>query len=214
MSRCVRSSKAAGFFTVKLQRTRKDEASRCIGIFEPVRVKLLRMSMGVEEMEPIEKDFAESLLSIFDNVLLTEEMALSKGYFSDLSIAELHTINAIGPYEARTMTETANILGITIGTLTVAVDRLVKKKYVERQRDTKDRRIVRISLTRQGKLAYRMQSKFHRVLAKRIFDPLSEDERKLLTKTIEEIDAFVKEQYKKYSSGEQYKKIVRDDTEV
>ena len=149
-------------------------------------------------MEPIEKDFAESLLSIFDNVLLTEEMALSKGYFSDLSIAELHTINAIGPYEARTMTETANILGITIGTLTVAVDRLVKKKYVERQRDTKDRRIVRISLTRQGKLAYRMH----------------EDERKILTKTIEEIDAFVKEQYKKYSSGEQYKKIVRDDTEV
>ena len=50
-------------------------------------------------MEPLEKDFAESLLSIFDNVLLTEEMALSKGYFSDLSVAELHTINAIGPYE-------------------------------------------------------------------------------------------------------------------
>ncbi len=165
-------------------------------------------------MDLVEKDFAESLLSIFDNVLLTEEMALSKGYFSDLSIAELHTINAIGPYEARTMTETANILGITIGTLTVAVDRLVKKKYVERQRDTKDRRIVRISLTRQGKLAYRMHSKFHRVLAKRIFDPLSDEERKILTRTVDEIDVFVKEQYKKYSTGEQYKKIVRDDTEV
>jgi len=169
---------------------------------------------GDNMMDAVEKDFAESLLHIFDNVLLTEEMALSKGYFSDLSIAELHTLNAIGPYEARTMTETANILGITIGTLTVAVDRLVKKKYVERQRDTKDRRIVRISLTRQGKLAYRMHSKFHRVLVKRIMDPLSEEERKILTRTITEIDSFVEEQYKKYSSGEQYKKIVRDDTEV
>ena len=165
-------------------------------------------------MDPKENDFAESLLSIFDNVLLTEEMALSKGYFSDLSIAELHTINAIGPYDARTMTETANILGITVGTLTVSVDRLVKKEYVERQRDTRDRRIVRISLTRQGKLAYRMHSKFHRVLAKRIFDPLSDEEKRILTNTISEIDTFVKEQYKKYSNGEQYKKIVRDDTEV
>lgn len=160
------------------------------------------------------QDFAESLLRIFDNVLLTEEMALSKGYFSDLSIAELHTLNAIGPYEARTMTETANLLGITVGTLTVAIDRLVKKKYVERQRDTKDRRIVRISLTRQGKLAYRMHSKFHRVLVKRIMDPLTEEEQKVLTKTIIEIDSFVEEQYRKYSNGEQYKKIVRDDTEV
>lgn len=165
-------------------------------------------------MDPIEQDFAESLLHIFDNVLLTEEMALSKGYFSDLSIAELHTLNAIGPYEARTMTETANILGITVGTLTVSIDRLVKKEYVERQRDTKDRRIVRISLTRQGKLAYRMHSKFHRVLVKRIMDPLSEEERKILTRTITEIDAFVEEQYKKYSNGDQYKKIVRDNTEV
>ena len=165
-------------------------------------------------MEPLEQDFAENLLHIFDNVLLTEEMALSKGYFSDLSIAELHTLNAIGPYEARTMTETANILGITVGTLTVSVDRLVKKEYVERQRDTKDRRIVRISLTRQGKLAYRMHSKFHRVLVKRIMDPLSEEEREILARTIAEIDAFVEEQYKKYSNGEQYKKIVRDDTEV
>lgn len=161
-----------------------------------------------------EQDFAESLLHIFDNVLLTEGMALSKGYFSDLSIAELHTINAIGPYEARTMTETANMLGITVGTLTVAIDRLVKKKYVERQRDTKDRRIVRISLTRQGKLAYRMHSKFHRVLVKRIMDPLSEEEQVLLTQMVGRIDNYVEEQYKKYSNGEQYKRIVRDDTEV
>lgn len=165
-------------------------------------------------MERNEQDFAESLLHIFDNVLLTEGMALSKGYFSDLSIAELHTINAIGPYEARTMTETANLLGITVGTLTVAIDRLVKKKYVERQRDTKDRRIVRISLTRQGKLAYRMHSKFHRVLVKRIMDPLSEAEQTLLTQMVGRIDNYVEEQYKKYSNGEQYKRIVRDDTEV
>ncbi|MFA6338230.1 MAG: MarR family transcriptional regulator, partial [Saccharofermentanales bacterium] len=104
-------------------------------------------------MQNEQKDFSLSLVRIFDNVLLTEEEALSKGYFSDLSIAELHTLDAIGPYEARTMTETANDLGITTGTLTVAIDRLLKKGYVTRDRDTVDRRIVRISLTKNGKLA-------------------------------------------------------------
>ena len=41
-----------------------------------------------------------------------------------------------------TTTEVANTLNVTVGTLTVAVNALVKKGYVERLKDTKDRRIV------------------------------------------------------------------------
>jgi len=155
-----------------------------------------------------ELNFAESLLHIFNNVLLTEEKALSKGYFSDLSIAELHTINAIGPYGSRTMSETASLLGITTGTLTVAIDRLVKKKYVERKRDEKDRRIVRIFLSKQGKLAYRIHSKFHSLLVKRIMEPLNSEEQALLSQMVGNIDQFVSEQYEKYSDEERYKQII------
>lgn len=153
-------------------------------------------------MYSAENDFAEGLLRIFDNVLLTEEKALSKGYFSNLSIAELHTLEAIGPYEARAMSETASRLGITTGTLTVAIDRLVRKGYVERYRDSKDRRVVRICLTRQGKLAYRMHAKFHKLLVRRIMDPLAPDDRERLAALVREIDSFIKEQYEKYSQEE------------
>ena len=104
---------------------------------------------------------SEALVRIFENVVLTEEKSLQAGYFNDLSIAEMHTLTAIGPYDARTMTNTAEDLGITTGTLTVAIDRLVKKGYVHRERDKRDKRIVRISLTHNGKLACRMNSKFH-----------------------------------------------------
>jgi len=149
-----------------------------------------------------ENEFPEGLLRIFDNVLLTEEKALSKGYFSNLSIAELHTLEAIGPYEARAMSETAARLGITTGTLTVAIDRLVRKGYVERYRDSKDRRVVRICLTRQGKLAYRMHAKFHKLLVKRIMDPLSEEDRNRMARLVREVDQFIKEQYEKYSDEE------------
>jgi DNA-binding MarR family transcriptional regulator len=152
-------------------------------------------------MNTAEHDFADGLLRIFDNVLLTEEKALSKGYFSDLSIAELHTLEAIGPYEARAMSETAVRLGITTGTLTVAIDRLVRKGYVERNRDTKDRRVVRIHLTRRGKLAYRMHSKFHTLLVRRIMEPLDPDKQELLAEMVINIDRFISEQYRKYSDA-------------
>ena len=76
-------------------------------------------------MQDKEQRMSAALVRIFENVLLTEELSLSQGYFSDLSIAEMHTLTAIGPYEAKTMTNTAAILGITTGTLTVAIDRML-----------------------------------------------------------------------------------------
>lgn len=138
------------------------------------------------------------LLDIFDKILVTEEKALSRGNFSDLSVAEMHTLESIGLYGNRTMSETAARLGVTTGTLTVAVDRLVRKTYVERRRDTQDRRVVRIALTRKGKLAYRMHSKFHTLLVDRIVSPLDEHERTILLHMLQGISDFVGEQYHRY----------------
>ena len=153
---------------------------------------------------------AEYLVRIFENVLLTEEKSLSQGYFSDLSIAEMHTLTAIGPYEAKTMSNTAAELGITTGTLTVSIDRLVKKGYVIRKRDEKDKRVVRISLTRNGKLACRMHSKFHRVLAKRILEPYEEEDRSKLIKLVEEIDTYIATQLRRYDESDSIRKTAKE----
>ncbi len=165
------------------------------------------MNSDVEEM-------SESLVRIFENVLLTEEKSLSRGYFSDLSIAEMHTLTAIGPYEARTMSQTAQSLGITTGTLTVSIDRLVKKGYVDRRRDDRDKRIVRISLTRNGKLACRMHSKFHRVLAKRILEPYSEEDRTRLLVMVKAVDEHVENLLAKYEGTEEENKIRKTAKEI
>ena len=149
-------------------------------------------------MDDYDLKINELLLDIFDKVLLTEEKALSRGNFSDLSVAEMHTLESIGLYGNRTMSETAATLGVTTGTLTVAVDRLVRKSYVERRRDTQDRRVVRIALTRKGKLAYRMHSKFHTLLVDRIVSPLNETERAILLNMLQGISVFVGDQYRRY----------------
>lgn len=72
-------------------------------------------------------EILELLLNIYDKIERTQDEALLKGYFSDITRTEMNTLDRIGPYDTRTMGETAGRLGITTGTLTVAVDRLVKK---------------------------------------------------------------------------------------
>jgi DNA-binding MarR family transcriptional regulator len=149
-------------------------------------------------MTDYEKKINQLMLEIFDRILVTEEKALSRGNFSDLSVAEMHTLEGIGLYQSRTMSETAAILAITTGTLTVAVDRLVKKGYVQRRRDEKDRRVVRIQLTKKGKLALRMHNKFHTLLVERLTEPLDGSQREILLQTLEGIARFVGEQYQRY----------------
>ncbi len=161
-------------------------------------------------MNDREQKMAEELVSIFEKVLVAEEKSLQKGYFSNLSLAEMHTLDAIGPYEARTMTETAQILGITVGTLTVSVDRLVRKGFVERRRDEEDRRVVRISLTRDGKLAARMHGKFHKVLAKHILEPYNEQEQDLLLSLVSEVDEYLNTQVARYDNNDKIRQTAKD----
>lgn len=84
---------------------------------------------------PIKKILNELLVDTFNEILTIEQTALKSGKLNDLSVTEIHTIEAIGMYRARTMSEVAADLGITVGTLTTAINNLVKKGYVERQRD-------------------------------------------------------------------------------
>ena len=48
------------------------------------------------------------------------------------------------------MSTVARELNVTVGTLTIAVNNLVKKGYIQRMRSQEDRRVVLISLTEQG----------------------------------------------------------------
>lgn len=157
-----------------------------------------------------EQRMADSLVSIFEKVLVAEEKSLQKDYFNNLSLAEMHTLDAIGPYESRTMTETAQILGVTVGTLTVSVDRLVKKGYVDRCRDEKDRRVVRISLTREGKLAARMHGKFHKVLAKHILEPYTDKEQDMLLDLVADVEDYLNTQVSRYDDNSDTKQTAKN----
>ena len=88
------------------------------------------------------------LVTLFNDIMNIEEKALITDEFSDITVTDMHIIEAIGIKEPRTMGTISKALGVTMGTLTVGINGLVKKGYVIRTRSEEDRqRVMRHTLT-------------------------------------------------------------------
>ncbi len=137
------------------------------------------------------------LVHLFNDILKVEEKSLAKGPYSELTMTDMHTIEAIGFNQQRNMTSIAKDLAITVGTLTIAINHLVKKGFVERIRSTKDRRVVLVSLTKKGKAAFRHHIAFHDRMVEEIMEQLEGDELNVLVRSLQKIDIFFTEEKSK-----------------
>ena len=146
-------------------------------------------------MERTQKVLNQLLVQLFNDILLIEEKTLRNGPLNDLSVTEIHTIEAIGMYEKKTMSEVAKELNITVGTLTTAVNKLIKKGYVERQRTEEDRRVVLVYVTKKGKLAYRLHEKFHKEMINASIDGLDDKQEEILIESLEKLNKFFMTKY-------------------
>lgn len=113
-----------------------------------------------------------------------ERNKLITGEFSDITTNDMHIIEAVGLKGHRNMSAVAQQLDITIGTLTITINRLVKKGYVIRQRSEKDKRVVHLALSEKGQRAYAHHQKFHEQLIDGVIEHLSEEELQVLTKAL------------------------------
>jgi DNA-binding MarR family transcriptional regulator len=145
-------------------------------------------------------DINRILVEIYDDIINIEEYSIKNGAFNDLSITEIHTIEAVGMYGSKTMSEIASKLDITMGTLTTAIDKLIKKGYVERSRSQVDRRIVNVSLSNKGKLAYRIHEKFHLDMVKAIMNDFNPEEEEILLVALDKLNKHLKDIYKTSSN--------------
>jgi len=130
------------------------------------------------------------LVNLFNDILNIEEKALITEEFKDISVTDMHIIEAIGVMEQRTMSKIAKSLKVTMGTLTIGVNGLVKKGYVERNRSQKDRRIVYASLTAKGKAAYVHHMRFHKDMINSVINDITEEEAEILTRTLKKLEDF------------------------
>ena len=113
-------------------------------------------------------------------------------------MTEIHTIEAIGIKDAKTMGEIAHDLRITVGTLSAAITKLIKKGYVERKRTEEDRRVVLVSLTSKGENVYREHQVFHEEMICAMLSNFSDEEEQVLSKSLEKLNTFFEEKYKSF----------------
>ena len=85
------------------------------------------------------------LVMLFNEILDVEQKALITGTFKEISINDMHIIDAIGIGEPKNMSTVAGEMAVTVGTLTTAINNLVKKGYVKRERGEEDRRVCLVS---------------------------------------------------------------------
>ncbi|MDF2608804.1 MAG: transcriptional regulator, MarR family [Lachnospiraceae bacterium] len=135
------------------------------------------------------------LVELFNDILRLEETSLAKGEFSNLSISEMHVIDAVyeGTAEGyNTMTEIANRLMITASTLTTSVKTLEKKGYLERTKLSTDKRKVIVIPTDLAKKAYESHQLFHKNMVQVITKELSSEELSTLTHVLRTLHKFFK----------------------
>lgn len=150
----------------------------------------------------ITKKLNDILVSLFNSVLKMEENAIKNSSKHNLSITEVHTLTAIGAGKAKTMTQVAARLKISVSTLTIAINKLVDKKYVNRFRIPEDRRIVKIELTEDGIEAVREHEDFHRNMIDDVLAELNEEEQKILIQSLDNLHDFFKRQRIKAVKGD------------
>ncbi|EFX51989.1 MarR family transcriptional regulator [Streptococcus cristatus] len=133
------------------------------------------------------------LTSIFNNVLVIEESSLRGSQFKDVSIKEMHTIDVIGTMPNATPSDISKELLVTLGTVTTSLNNLERKGYIERRRSSIDRRVVHLSLTKKGRLLYRLHKRFHNRMVMQVVEGMSPEEKNAMQKGLQNLYNFLEE---------------------
>ena len=132
----------------------------------------------------------EVLVRLFRDIMDIEQQAIITSEFQDLTNNDMQVIEAIGIEEPKNMSTIAKELSVTVGTLTIAMNSLVKKGYVTRQRGKEDRRVVYIFLSEKGRAAYEHHARVHKDMIDGVIGQLSGDEVEALIKALTKLNTW------------------------
>jgi DNA-binding MarR family transcriptional regulator len=142
-------------------------------------------------MEYTLESVSQLLSTMLSDAHRAEQNTIKESGFNNISVNEAHTVEAIGLYLPKTMSTVAAKLGITMGTLTVAINQLVRKGYVNKTRSDTDRRVFMLSLTDEGKRLFKVHQRFHLELVKSIVMDLSDREADMVINALSGINRYL-----------------------
>ncbi len=149
-----------------------------------------------------EQSLNHVLVRLFNDILDIEEQALGVGAFTDASVREMHVLEAVGDaVDDNSMSAVAGRLGITVGSLTVAVTTLERKGYLLRERATDDKRVVRVRLTQRGEEANAHHAEFHAHMVSAVQENLTDHQLEVLHEALSSLTSFFEGYMERNASG-------------
>ncbi len=111
----------------------------------------------------------------------------TRGPSAELSRQELIALRLLGFHGRRTMTKLAEEAGVAPATMTGIVEKLVTRGLLVRQRRADDRRVVEVTLTPQGEVAFKDSVELHMRMARELLLALDEGEQEAMLMTLRKI---------------------------
>lgn len=148
-------------------------------------------------MDSLSMALNDLLVNTFYSILHLEEAMLNHMSADQLSINELHMLEAIEQEQGKDeccMSDIAKNLSITQPSVTTAVNKLVKKGYVEKSKSDTDGRLVIVRLSPLGRRAATAHRYFHRHMVENVVSGLSADEKSAIMTGLEKLNAFFRAQ--------------------
>ena len=147
-------------------------------------VPQMRQTAGRSSDMELDKALNTLLVKLFRDIMKIDEEVLSSGEFTDITINDMHVIEAIGTGGPKPSSVVAKKLSVTMGTLTKSIDRLTRNQYVLRERSDEDKRLVLLSLTEKGIKADAHHQKFHKEMIEAAMAQFDEQETKILLESL------------------------------
>ncbi|MCM0598548.1 MarR family winged helix-turn-helix transcriptional regulator [Periweissella fabalis] len=136
-------------------------------------------------------DLNAKLVKIFNDVRWVEERNLSQSNFADLSLRDMHTIEAISLDENQTVSQVAHTMCLSPGSMTKIIDKLVALLYVKRMPSKIDRRITHLGLTEKGQQLFLEHLHFHQAMVQALTREMSDREIDALIQGIINVQKFL-----------------------
>jgi len=131
---------------------------------------------------------------IVNKIIRIENQPKKYGTNDLLHRSEIHHIDMIGKKNGTNIISLAESMGLTKGTTSQIISRLVRKRLVEKYKHEDNEKEVRLRLTRKGITAYKNHEEFHADLYREIKEEashMSREEIHGLTKILEKIDHYL-----------------------
>ena len=134
--------------------------------------------------------------------MVIEERMMDTKLIPDLTIGEMHVLETVDRLNGKPMTKIANALKVTVGSLTIGVNRLVAKEYLLRIRDEDDHRVVNLSVTPKAKKVLKIHDKFHEDILLGVLDGITlRDATKVMAQFNRVLENYINPKERVYASS-------------